>query len=129
MADRELVNQAVLVPPGADLVGAQGVRISERVSAATVGAGRLCGFFATLGPGERTAVHHHEDEETIVLLTAGSCDVFSGEGLTGGVRMRVGDVVFIPSGCVHQVLAGPHGFTVFEVRSGATDRTVVVGPP
>ncbi|MGW1991598.1 cupin domain-containing protein [Embleya sp. NPDC001921] len=129
MADRELVNQAVLVPPGADVVGAQGIRISERVSAATVGAGRLCGFFATLGPGERTAVHHHEDEETIVLLTAGSCDVFSGEGLTGGVRMRVGDVVFIPAGCVHQVLAGPHGFTVFEVRSGATDRTVVVGPP
>ncbi|WP_331767115.1 cupin domain-containing protein [Embleya sp. NBC_00896] len=122
------MNEAVLVPAGADLVGAQGVRISERVSAATVGAGRLCGFFAELGPGEHTAVHHHDGEETIVLLTAGSCDVFSGKALTHRVHMRVGDVVFIPSGCVHRVEAGPEGFTVFEVRSGHVDRTVVLTP-
>ncbi|WP_078980232.1 hypothetical protein [Embleya scabrispora] len=128
MGDREPTTKAVLVPAGADLVGAQGVRISERVSTATVGSARLCGFFATLGPGERTAVHHHAEEETVVLLTAGSCDVFSGAGLSGGVHMRVGDVVFIPSGCVHQVLAGPHGFTAFEVRSGGMDRTELVDP-
>jgi uncharacterized RmlC-like cupin family protein len=119
-------NQAVLVSAGADLVGPQGIRISERVSTESVGARRMCAAFVGLGPGERTAVHHHDGEETVVLLTAGSCEVFSGDDLAGRVVMRSGDVLFIPAGCVHRVAAGAQGFTAFEVRTGGADRTVVV---
>ncbi|RSS81162.1 cupin domain-containing protein [Streptomyces sp. WAC06614] len=127
MALREKTAARVRVVTGGndDYVGAQGMKISPRISADT-GAERLCAFYVCLEAGAETAMHHHCAEETVVLVLEGSNELWFGDRLEETVEVNTGDLVFIPAGCPHKVLAGPDGVTALEIRSGAMENTVVV---
>ncbi|MFE5681565.1 hypothetical protein [Streptomyces erythrochromogenes] len=71
---------AVVNRGDSDYVGAQGMKVSPRISAAT-GADRLCAFYVSLEAGAETAAHHHSNEETVVLVLEGSNKVWFGDGL------------------------------------------------
>ncbi|MFE2856714.1 cupin domain-containing protein [Streptomyces lavendulae] len=110
---------------GVDYVGHQGINISPRISAAS-GAERLCAFYVWLEPGAETVTHHHTDEETVVLVLKGSNELLSGDDLTDRLQVSSGDLVFIPAGCPHKVVAGPEGAYALEVRSGNAENSVVM---
>ncbi|MFE5827700.1 cupin domain-containing protein [Streptomyces erythrochromogenes] len=110
---------------GGDYVAAQGMNVSPRISAAT-GANRLCAFYVSLEAGAETAVHHHSNEETVVLVLEGNNKVWFGDGLEEVVEVHTGDLVFIPARCPHKVLAGPQGVTALEIRSGAMETTALM---
>lgn len=119
---------ARLVQEGRQWVGKQGVHMTALVCGETVSSTRLNAVWISMPPGGATAVHHHGAEETVVYLTRGSARVRSGDTLEAVAEHRAGQVLFIPGHCLHQVTAGPEGFSGLEVRSGAVDETRVVAP-
>ena len=69
----------------------------------------------TLKPGQRMNYHSHEHREEVWTIVGGT-----GETILEGVSRTVkpGDVVSMPAGCKHTIIAGDEGLQMIEVQIG-----------
>lgn len=66
-----------------------------------IASGMWAGTFR-VQPGERTGIHHHGAQETVVYVLAGESLVRWGERGEHSATVRAGDFVHVPAWVVHQ---------------------------
>ena len=69
----------------------------------------------TLNPGHRMNYHSHEKRDEVWTIVSGT-----GKTIVDGAARRVapGDVITMPAGCKHTVIAGDEGLQLIEVQIG-----------
>jgi uncharacterized RmlC-like cupin family protein len=50
-----------------------------------------------VGPGARTGIHHHEEQETIAYVLSGICEIRWGERGESVARAKAGDFIHVPA--------------------------------
>jgi len=90
-----------LVRPSSPYRGKQGLDYDGGISRETVGSKGLCMHRLTLQPGDRAKAHLHENHETAIYALAGTSEMWFGSELQHHLRVRPGDMVYIPAGVPH----------------------------
>jgi uncharacterized RmlC-like cupin family protein len=98
---------------------------SERRAAITPALGiasAIWGGLFEVGPGSRTGIHHHGEQETIAYVLSGLCEIRWGETGESVARATAGDFIHVPAFLPHMEI-NPSQQTPFRwvvVRSTAT---------
>jgi uncharacterized RmlC-like cupin family protein len=98
---------------------------SERRAAITPALGiasAIWGGLFEVGPGSRTGIHHHGEQETIAYVLSGLCEIRWGETGESVARATAGDFIHVPAFLPHMEI-NPSRQTPFRwvvVRSTAT---------
>lgn len=91
----------VLVRPGAEHGGKQGLAYHDGISAASAGATGLSLNLGTIPPGARGPAHLHEGHESALYILSGTAEMWFGERLEHHLAACAGDFLFIPAGVPH----------------------------
>ena len=89
------------------------VELGSGVKAHIVSAERITVTFVTLAPSICAAVHHHENEQ-IMIVVNGECD-FILEGKL--YPMKEGDVIIVPSNIEHGAYSSDKGCQIMDIFS------------
>ncbi len=89
------------------------VELGSGVKAHIVSAERITVTFVTLAPSICAAVHHHENEQ-IMIVVNGECD-FILEGKL--YPMKEGDVIMVPSNMEHGAYSSDKGCQIMDIFS------------
>jgi len=89
------------------------VELGSGVKAHIVSAERITVTFVTLAPSICAAVHHHENEQ-IMIVVNGECD-FILEGKL--YPMKEGDVIIVPSNMEHGAYSSDKGCQIMDIFS------------
>ena len=89
------------------------VELGSGVKAHIVSAERITVTFVTLAPSICAAVHHHENEQ-IMIVVNGECD-FILEGKL--YSMKEGDVIIVPSNMEHGAYSSDKGCQIMDIFS------------
>lgn len=85
-------------------------------------ASAIWGGLFEVGPGSRTGIHHHGEQETIAYVLSGVCKIRWGEKGQSVARAKVGDFIHVPAFLPHMEI-NPSRRSPFRwvvVRSTAT---------
>lgn len=105
---------------------------SERRAAITPALGinsAIWGGLFEVGPGSRTGIHHHGEQETVAYVVSGTCEVRWGATGEFVARAKAGDFIHVPAFLPHMEI-NPSKLEPFRwvvVRSTATP--VVINLP
>jgi uncharacterized RmlC-like cupin family protein len=91
----------VIRPDDNTQIGKQGTSFTAGISAATVGAQRLCLHRLIIPPGGHARPHLHAAHETALYIMTGESVCWYGEDLREMVVARAGDFLYIPAGTPH----------------------------
>ena len=82
----------------------------------------IWGGLFEVGPGSRTGVHHHGEQETIAYVLSGICEIRWGERGESVARAKAGDFIHVPAFLPHMEINPSKGesFRWVVVRSTAT---------
>ncbi len=79
-----------------------GAMVREAAVASTlVGAEKIWVGYVELGPGMRSALHHHGEAESAIYVIAGRARFYSGDDLKTVEEAASGDFVWVPPQAVH----------------------------
>jgi uncharacterized RmlC-like cupin family protein len=81
--------------------GKQGFNYFSGISAESAGARGICMHLLTIPPGDRAKAHLHEDHETAIYVLSGEGEMWYGEGLKQHLKVKAGDMLYIPAGMPH----------------------------
>jgi uncharacterized RmlC-like cupin family protein len=89
----------------------------------------IWGGLFEVGPGSRTGVHHHGEQETIAYVLSGVCEIRWGERGESVARAKAGDFIHVPAFLPHMEInpSNQESFRWVVVRSTATP--IVVNLP
>jgi uncharacterized RmlC-like cupin family protein len=89
----------------------------------------IWGGLFEVGPGSRTGVHHHGEQETIAYVLSGVCEIRWGERGESVARGKAGDFIHVPAFLPHMEInpSNQESFRWVVVRSTATP--IVVNLP
>lgn len=96
-----VTNAAVVIRKTSTYQGKQGPIYAGGVGAQSAGSRQLWMGRVEIPPGGRTKAHIHEHHETAILVLEGSCDMYTGDGLTAHDVATTGDYVYIPANVPH----------------------------
>ncbi len=65
------------------------------------GATGLSMHVISIPPGDRALAHMHAGHESMLYVISGEADTYFGEGLSEHVKVKAGDLQYIPAGCPH----------------------------
>lgn len=91
----------VLVRPGGEHGGKQGLTYTDGISAETAGAAGLCLHLGTIPPGARGRAHLHEGHESALYILSGRAEMWYGDRLEHHLAAGAGDFLYIPAGVPH----------------------------
>jgi uncharacterized RmlC-like cupin family protein len=85
-------------------------------------ASAIWGGLFEVGPGFRTGVHHHGEQETIAYVLSGICEIRWGALGESVARARAGDFIHVPAFLPHMEInpSNREPFRWVVVRSTAT---------
>ena len=85
-------------------------------------ASAIWGGLFEVGPGSRTGVHHHGEQETIAYVLSGICEIRWGERGESVACARAGDFIHVPAFLPHMEInpSNQDRFRWVVVRSTAT---------
>jgi uncharacterized RmlC-like cupin family protein len=119
--------ECVLVRAGPVYEGAQGLRYALGITAASVGASRLCLTETTIPPGGGSRAHLHRRIESAGYVIEGTLETLYGEQLERSVVAGPGDFVFIPPDVPHLVVnRSEHPARALVAHSAADDQEGIV---
>ena len=99
------------------------------VSRSTVGAQKIWVGLVELGPGLRSAVHHHGECESVIYVISGSARFYAGERLEVTEEAGAGDIVWVPPHAVHLEMNASRTEPVRMVVARSTQETLVFNLP
>jgi uncharacterized RmlC-like cupin family protein len=91
----------VVIHPGEEYIGKQGLGYSAGISAETAGATDICMQLVTIPPGGKAKPHLHAAHETAIYVLSGESEMWFGDGLREHLVVRAGDFLYIPAGMPH----------------------------
>lgn len=122
-----MASECVLVRTGSQYEGAQGLPYALGITAATVGASRLCLTEMRIPPGGRSRAHLHRGIESAGYVIEGNLETLYGERLERSVVAGPGDLVFIPPDVPHLVVnRSEHAARALVAHSAADDQKGIV---
>lgn len=85
-------------------------------------ASAIWGGLFEVGPGSRTGIHHHGEQETIAYVLSGVCEIRWGETGESVARAGAGDFIHVPAFLPHMEInpSNQEAFRWVVVRSTAT---------
>jgi uncharacterized RmlC-like cupin family protein len=99
------------------------------VSRGTVGARKIWVGYVELGPGLRSAMHHHGECESVIYVISGAALFYTGEGLERREEAGAGDIVWVPPQVVHLEMNASRTEAVRMVVARSTQETLVFKLP
>jgi uncharacterized RmlC-like cupin family protein len=91
----------VVLRPGDEYKGKQGLSYQTGIAAETVGSKGICMHLLEIPPGARGNAHMHESHETAIYVLSGYSEMWYGENLEEYTTIEPGDLVYIPAGVPH----------------------------
>lgn len=99
--NRDTPPTCVLVEPGTQYHGKQGLDYFAGVSSEAAGSKALCLHRVTIPPLARARPHLHKSHESAVYVISGEAGMWYGEGLREHLWMKAGDFLYIPANTPH----------------------------
>ena len=81
--------------------GKQGFTYAAAISAESAGSTGICMHLLTIQPGDRARAHMHEGHETAIYMLKGESEMWYGDRLEKHMRVREGEMLYIPAGVPH----------------------------
>jgi uncharacterized RmlC-like cupin family protein len=105
------------------------MRREAAISRVLVGAEKIWVGYAELGPGTRSAVHHHGEAESAIYVVSGRARFFT--GARGEILQEAGpgDFVWVPPQAVHLEMNSSDTEPVRMVVARSTQETLVFNLP
>jgi uncharacterized RmlC-like cupin family protein len=91
----------VVLRPGHEYEGRQGLSYKTGIAAETVGSQGICMHLLEIPPGARGNTHMHESHETAIYVLSGYSEMWYGDDLEEYTTIEPGDLVYIPAGVPH----------------------------
>ncbi len=91
----------IVIRPGDEYGGMQGLSYQAGISAESVGSRGLCMHLLEMPPGAKARPHLHENHETAIYVLGGLAEMWYGERLEHHVTCEPGDLIYIPAGVPH----------------------------
>lgn len=105
------------------------MRREAAVSRTLVGAEKIWVGYAELGPGMRSAVHHHGEAESAIYIIAGRARFFTGDRGEIVQEAAAGDFVWVPPQAIHLEMNASDTEPVRMVVTRSTQETLVFNLP
>ena len=101
------------------------------LTAESVGATGLSMHVISIPPGGRAKAHKHVGHESMLFLLSGEAETYSGENLSDRVRLKAGDLQYIPADCPHLSinLSQTHSCVGIVARTDPNEQESVVMLP
>jgi len=103
-----------------------GMAREAAVAASTVGARKLWTGYVSMGPGYRSAAHHHGPCESSIYVISGRARMRWGAKLEHVAEAGPGDFIFVPPDVVHQEINLDASETVEMIVSRDGQENIVV---
>jgi uncharacterized RmlC-like cupin family protein len=105
------------------------MRREAAVSKVLVGAEKIWVGYAELGPGMRSAVHHHGEAESAIYVVSGRARFFTGARGEIVQDAGAGDFVWVPPQATHLEMNASDTEPVRMVVARSTQETLVFNLP
>ena len=116
-----------IIRPENTFGGLQGFDYFEGISKETVGSTGICMHLLTIPPGGRAKAHKHEHHETAIYVMDGEAQMWFGEKLEELVRLKAGDLLYIPANMPHLPFnPGDRSCTAVIARTDPNEQESVV---
>jgi len=99
------------------------------ISTGLVGANKIWVGFVELGPGMRSAVHHHGEAESAIYIISGQARFLTGDQLEVSLDAEPGDFVWVPPHVVHVEMNRSDTASIRMVAARSTQETLVFNLP
>jgi uncharacterized RmlC-like cupin family protein len=91
----------VVIRPGDEYQGKQGLSYKAGIAKETVGSEAICMHLLEMPPGARGNAHMHENHETAIYVLSGYSEMWYGDNLEEYTTADTGELVYIPAGVPH----------------------------
>ena len=99
------------------------------ISTDLVGASKIWVGFVELGPGMRSAVHHHGEAESAIYIISGQARFLCGDQLEASYDAEPGDFVWVPPHVAHVEINRSDNEPLLTVVARSTQKAVVFNLP
>ena len=99
------------------------------ISTGLVGANKIWVGFVELGPGMRSAVHHHGEAESAIYIVSGQARFLCGDQLETSYDAEPGDFVWVPPHVAHVEINRSDNEPLLTVVARSTQKALVFNLP
>lgn len=84
---------------------------------------KYCGKILVFNPNKKCSIHYHKIKDEVLFLDYGTINIWYGwkEEELSVISLSQGMSFHIPTGLIHQMIAGPDGARIFEFSTHHED--------